>query len=907
MLTQFVENVALLVALCLVQRLVARRWAPEARAGQVAAGALFGVIAAASIASAVEWSPGVVFDARAAVLGTAALFGGPVTGVVAGGVAGAYRAWLGGPGAAVGVGTIVSAVLLGLALRDHPRFRPATVSAGALAAFGLLVAGATVAWFALLPLRFVDDVLVGLAPVYVPALCAATLGVGLQLREVELGRATERALEASERRFEALFDAAAVAFIEEDLSELFDRVARLRAEGVVDLAAHLERNPGLAGELLATLRITRANPAAVALFEAGSREELVRRFAETSAPSTVVGFSRALCSLWAGDARFLVEAEFRTLRGRTFLGLLSAPPPATAEAARRVPITIADVTELRRAERALDLERERLQEVLRATRAGTWTWDVATGAFSPDEGWARLAGYPLEALVPATIETWRRLTHPDDLPRAEAALARVLAREDDLYDCERRQRHADGRWVWVHGRGSVVAWGADGAALRVSGTTIDVTARRQAEARADRLGAIRETVLRCHTALLAPGDEPALLQALADLLVENRGHDLVWLGVPEGGPERRVVPVARAGVAADYVDGLDVRWGEDDPRGQGPTGTAIRTGLPQVARDLASRPDYAPWASAAEGQGLRSSAAVPVGAPGRVLATINVYSHELEHFDADELALLGELGANLGLVLEARRAEEARAAAGAALERAYLVVVDAVVATIERRDPYTSGHQRRVARLAVAIAQGLGWPPARVEGLRLGALVHDIGKIAVPAEILARPGRLNAAEFALVREHAAAGAEIMAQVALPWPIRDMIAQHHERLDGSGYPLGLSGAAICEEARVIAVADVLESIASHRPYRPALGVDEGLAELARGRGTLFDPDAVDACARVVAARLAAGADPFGDEAAAPAPDAGPRQGPGAGPAEDAADDRAAGSEATAPEHRGAGAT
>ena len=172
--------------------------------------------------------------------------------------------------------------------------------------------------------------------------------------------------------------------------------------------------------------------------------------------------------------------------------------------------------------------------------------------------------------------------------------------------------------------------------------------------------------------------------------------------------------------------------------------------------------------------------------------------------------------------------------------------IQAIALTIEKRDPYTAGHQVRVSQLATAIAQEMGLDADCLDGLRLGGMIHDIGKIYLPAEILSRPGRLSEAEFALVKTHSEVGADIVADVDFPWPVGQMILQHHERLDGSGYPNGAHGDGILLQARVLAVADVVEAMASHRPYRAALGIDAALAEIRRGRGLQYDPDVVDIC-------------------------------------------------------------
>jgi PAS domain S-box-containing protein/putative nucleotidyltransferase with HDIG domain len=177
-------------------------------------------------------------------------------------------------------------------------------------------------------------------------------------------------------------------------------------------------------------------------------------------------------------------------------------------------------------------------------------------------------------------------------------------------------------------------------------------------------------------------------------------------------------------------------------------------------------------------------------------------------------------------------------------------MIKAFSMAIEKRDSYTAGHQTRVSELAVLIANKLGWDKNRIEGLKLGALVHDIGKIAVPIEILSKPGQLLPIEFSLIQIHAQVGFDILKDIEFPWPIAQMIHQHHERIDGSGYPLGLKGDEMIEEAKILAIADVVEAVASHRPYRPALGIDAAIKEIKNGQGTLYDSYIVDICIEVL---------------------------------------------------------
>ncbi|OQB98598.1 MAG: Cyclic di-GMP phosphodiesterase response regulator RpfG [Spirochaetes bacterium ADurb.Bin110] len=170
--------------------------------------------------------------------------------------------------------------------------------------------------------------------------------------------------------------------------------------------------------------------------------------------------------------------------------------------------------------------------------------------------------------------------------------------------------------------------------------------------------------------------------------------------------------------------------------------------------------------------------------------------------------------------------------------------------TVETRDPYTAGHQRGVADLSRAIAMELKLTSDRIDGIQMAAIIHDLGKISVPAEILTKPNKLTEMEFELIKTHPQSGYDILKDIDFPWPIARMILEHHERMDGSGYPRNLRGDDILLESRILAVADVVESMASHRPYRPALGLNAALEEIEKNRGTIYDADAVDACLRLI---------------------------------------------------------
>lgn len=184
------------------------------------------------------------------------------------------------------------------------------------------------------------------------------------------------------------------------------------------------------------------------------------------------------------------------------------------------------------------------------------------------------------------------------------------------------------------------------------------------------------------------------------------------------------------------------------------------------------------------------------------------------------------------------------------LEKAMDGVVHAMSLVVESRDPYTAGHQRRVAELAQAIAREMGLSEWQVMGMHIAGLLHDVGKVAVPSEILSKPGKISQYEYNIIKNHSQIGYEILQRIDFPWPVTVAILQHHERMNGSGYPAGISGEDIILEAKILGVADVVEAMSSHRPYRPALGLGSALAEITKNRGVLYDPNVVDACLRLL---------------------------------------------------------
>jgi putative nucleotidyltransferase with HDIG domain len=251
-----------------------------------------------------------------------------------------------------------------------------------------------------------------------------------------------------------------------------------------------------------------------------------------------------------------------------------------------------------------------------------------------------------------------------------------------------------------------------------------------------------------------------------------------------------------------------------------------------------------------EGHGpIQRFLTVPVLDGGRVVAAAAAVANKGTDYTEDDISAFTSLVNKMWEILRRQRVDEALKESLARTTEVQDGTIQAMATVTEARDPYTAGHQRRVARLACAIARELGLPADRVAGLRVMGLLHDLGKINIPAEILSKPGKLSEMEFNIIKSHPQAGYEIVKEIRFPWPVAEIFLQHRERLDGSGYPQGLQGDEIILEAKILAVADVVEAMSSYRPYRPELGIDKALEEIAQKKGVLYDPEVVDACIKV----------------------------------------------------------
>jgi PAS domain S-box-containing protein len=344
-----------------------------------------------------------------------------------------------------------------------------------------------------------------------------------------------------------------------------------------------------------------------------------------------------------------------------------------------------------------------------------------------------------------------------------------------------------------------------------------------------------------------------LLQSICEALTRESIYTLAWVGIAENDAEKSVQIAAAAGSGISYLDGLQLSWSEDKPNGRGPTGISLRTGKVQIIDDAEVSESFAPWRERARKVGIRSNVTISFPIEGEKHGVLMVYSAQPNAFEPEAIEVFVHLTREMAYGLHAleqkkllQAEQQHLARTKIQLSEALSAMVTPIITAMEMRDPYTTGHQSRVAEIACAIGKEMGWSEERLQGLRVAAQVHDIGKISIPAEILTKPGKLNSAEREMIKEHSETGYTILKDIPFVWPIAEIVRQHHEKLDGSGYPLGLKADAILPEAKVLAVADIVEAMVSYRPYRPGISLDIVLNQIRQEAGSLLDAEVVGVC-------------------------------------------------------------
>jgi PAS domain S-box-containing protein len=505
-----------------------------------------------------------------------------------------------------------------------------------------------------------------------------------------------------------------------------------------------------------------------------------------------------------------------------------------------------DITERKRAEEALAHERDLLQALMDNIPDTIYFKDTASRFTRINRAQAQVLGVsdPKEAIGKTDFDFFTE-EHARD---AYADEQEIVKSGRPLIGKVERIRRADGQIRWVSAT-KVPILDEEGQVTGTAGISRDISERVRAEEEIRRHLRRIEALREIDRAIISTLD----LTEVLDIILEEL---------------ERVIPYHSAGIFL-FSDGTaKLAAGRGFPDLE----RALQVSFPVKEDTLTcellreERPLVLADAQADERfrarggtEYVRSWIGVSLIAKGRAVGFLTIDHREPGVYDEESAEMAQALAGQVAIAIEnARLYEEAqrelaeRKRAEEELQRSYVELrralegtVNTLVSAIELRDPYTAGHQRRVTQLACAIANEMGLPEEQIEGLRMAGLIHDMGKITIPAEILSKPGRLSDLEWGMIQAHPQVGYDVLKTVDFPWPVAEIVLQHHERIDGSGYPQGLSGEEIMLEARILAVADVVEAMASHRPYRPPRGLDKALEEISQDRG-LYDPEVVDIC-------------------------------------------------------------
>ena len=498
---------------------------------------------------------------------------------------------------------------------------------------------------------------------------------------------------------------------------------------------------------------------------------------------------------------------------------------------------VRDITERKQAEMALEESEERYRKLIETASDAIFMADTETGIILDANKQAEeLTGIPSERI----IGTHYLQLHPkEDAEYYKKGFENAVKKGHDTSIGDVFVCHKDGRRIPVEISSSVIELGGKKV---IQGIFRDITERKRAEEKLKVLRELDKNII-AHTADYNEIFETAT--HLVNKVVPCNRVTMVLVDEERGG-----FIYCHGGGTAGRKKGGFVPFEMTD------ASRAVREKRTILRNDLRQEGELKSLDKQFLGEGFLSDIRIPLITKGRVEGLLNIGSRRAGAFTQEDMTTAEQIAGQLSIALEnsllfkkLEKSLEERKENLAKLRKALGGTIQVLVAAVETRDPYTAGHQQRVTHLARAIASEMGLSLGQIEGIRMAGAIHDIGKIAVPAEILSKPGKITETEFGIIKTHPQVGYDILKGIEFPWPVAKIVLQHQERLDGSGYPAGLKGDEIILEARILAVADVVEAMASHRPYRPALGIDRALEEISKNRGILYDADVVDACVRL----------------------------------------------------------
>ncbi len=880
-----VQNAALLLAVAFLFDVAVSRWRiGQSSFWQTLVGFALGAIGITVMLTPWTFGPGIVFDTRSVLLGISGLFFGFFPTAIAMTMTAAFRLYQGGAGAWTGVAVILTSGVIGIAWRHFQRRPSAEISWRDLYLFGIVIHLAMLAMMLTLPwetaLRVLSNITLPVILIY--PLGTALLGV-LMVNRLRREREGE-ALSKSEEKFRTVFDRASDGILivdpvtkkflqgntticsmlgytkeeienltindihpPEDISHVLDEFEKqlkgenvfaedlpvLRKDGAIFCADIGSSHTTIGGihYLIGIFRnITDRKLAEAALRVSEERyrtilNEMEEGYQEVDLAGNFTYFNEAFLKIFGfsrdemmGTNFSLYAAEEAIVKRvyRTYNEMYKTGLPIKSyewdiirkDGARRtlefyasvlrdskdLPTgfrgIVRDITDRRLAEEALRESEEKYRNLFENANESIFVAQDGKLVFV-NPMTTMMVGYSGEEL---TARSFIEFIHPDDRGMVIDRHLRRMKGEELSHIYPFRIIHRDGNIRWVELNAVLINWTGKPATLNFLS---DITERRQAEEESRRLASV-------------------VRHSLELVNLANPDGTMVFLN--ETG--KKMLGISEDDIAQTHI--MDV--------------------IPEHLRDKVQQEVLPSITKDGYWEGDLQYLNVKTGG----LTDVHAITFKIDDPGTGTLQFLANVSQN---ITERKRAEGQLHHTLDSLRRAFGTTIQVMVSAVERRDPYTAGHQVRSTDIARAIAAEMELSQDKIEAIRMAGPIHDIGKLSIPAEILSKPTKLTEIEFSLIKEHARTGYEMLKDVESPWPLAEIVYQHHERMDGSGYPRNLKGEEILIEARILSVADVVEAMASHRPYRPALGLDAALEEIEKNKGTLYDVVVVDACLRL----------------------------------------------------------
>ncbi|MCX7704922.1 MAG: PAS domain S-box protein [bacterium] len=664
-----------------------------------------------------------------------------------------------------------------------------------------------------------------------------------KLNAEEIRQKAEQKLRESEQHLQSIFNNIPVATAEVDFSQIKNFIDKLEKKTGIDIRTYLAENRDILKSLKSSVRFFNVNKQMFELFNTNDTEKLIELFLDSLITQEIVEL------LYKDQKIEHVETKIKIADGNeknviVNLGVL----PGRKKDWSRLIVSIMDITDRVYMEKNLMATLARFRGLFETSSAGMGILDLEGRPIALNNRICEMLGYSRQELMGMILAN---VVHPDQISSLMATYEKLKKGEITHYETERMYVRKDGKIVWAY----VAAQRIFDPVLAkdcITAVAIDMTEKKLYLQQLERIQNILQSCDNCNEIFARATDEKPMLFSICNEMTKGAklGFTIVILRNDSG-----IEIAAYPDEGFEFLFELKELYLEKLITCPSTEGLFEKKRI--VLNDVEQSNYSDDWKKIVLKYGYNSVLALPIVVEGNPIGCMTIFSKEKNRFvDEKENSIITNICEDIGYCVTMLRARKEINSSMEQLEKSYQQLQKtiegislSIAKIIETRDPYTVGHQSRVANLAVAIAREMKLSEYSVQGIYFAGILHDIGKVSVPVEILVKPTRLTDDEFNIIKLHSIYGYEILSKIPFPWDIAKIVLQHHERINGSGYPEGIAEKDILQEAKIIAVADVVEAMAFDRPYRTGFGIEFALNEIEQKKGILFDPDVVDICIKL----------------------------------------------------------